>query len=101
MTVNSAYEGEDVPITIIYDNGGTDPDDTNDDGDPEADISIIYNDDGTTVVDGVSMSSIDTGELEYVWDTEEGTEGTGTYIIEIAAEFDGETKISKDMISLR
>lgn len=101
MTVAHAYEGEDVPIQITYDNGGTDPDDTGTDGVPDASITITDNSDGTAMVSAAAMTHLSTGTFEYVWDSDVDGAGPGTYVIEITAEFDGETKIAKDTISLR
>lgn len=101
MTVESAYEGEDVPLRIAYSSGGNgvDPDDTNADATPDANITIIDNDDGLEAVSAAAMSNTDVGEFEYVWDT--AGVGTGTYRIEITAEFSSETKIAKDSIKIR
>lgn len=100
MTVDSAELGEDVPITIVYDNGGTDPDDTDSDSTPDAVITITDNSDGTAIISAVSMTHDATGKFVYEWDTSADGIEAGTYIIEITAEFSGLTKISKDLIHL-
>lgn len=100
MTVESATLGEDVPITVYFDNGGTDPDDTDSDGNPDASITITDNGDGTEVISAVAMSHDATGELSYEWDTSVDANAGGAYVIEITAEFNGLTKIAKDMIRL-
>ncbi|GAB3669554.1 hypothetical protein [Halopiger thermotolerans] len=102
MTIKSAYDGEDVPIEIAYtdDSGAIDPDDQGSDGTPDANITIIDNSDGTEVVSAQSMTHNDVGVFEYVWDTS-AANGAGTYLVEITAEFGGETKISKSKITLK
>ena len=99
MTIESAYVGEDVPLTVVYDDGGTDPDDTDADGTPDASITITNNDDGTEVVSSAAMAHQSTGTFEYVWDT--STLSTGHYGVEVSAEFGGETKLAKDKIELK
>lgn len=97
-TVN---EGEDVPIIVTYDGETTDPDDTGTDGVPDATISITYDEDGTAVITDAAMTHLSTGRFEYVWDTAADTTGSGSYIVETAAEFGGETKIERDRIRVR
>ncbi|SFS63114.1 hypothetical protein [Halostagnicola kamekurae] len=103
MTIKSAYVGEDVPIEIAYSdsNGAVDPDDQDTDENPDADITITANSDSTEVISAQSMTHNDVGAFEYVWDTDADANGSGTYVIEITAEFDGETKINKSQITLK
>ena len=98
MTIESAYVGEDVPLTVVYDDGGTDPDDTDADGTPDASITITNNADGTEVVSSAAMAYQSTGAFEYVWDT--STLSDEFYNVEVSAEFGGETDITKDQIEL-
>lgn len=91
------YEGEDVPLRIEYeDSSGTlvDPDDTDSDGNGNAQITIIAPD-GTELVSAVEMTWVEAGILEYVWDTSTNASGTGEYTAEVTAEFSAETKITK------
>lgn len=101
MTVESAYEGEDVPITATFDDGGTDPDDTGTDGTGDASITITANADGTEMVSAAAMTRLSTGVYEYVWDTAADTGGKGVYVLEVTAEFGGETKLVRDSIRLQ
>lgn len=96
MPLKPAYEGEDVPIT--YGDGATDPDDQGTDGVPDADITITAPD-GTEVVSAAAMSYISTGHFEYVWDTT-GV-GTGTFTVECTAEYNAETDIERNTITIR
>lgn len=103
MPLRAAIEGEDVPITVSYeadDGTAVDPDDTGTDAVPDASITITYEDD-TAVVSGAAMNHIATGEFEYVWDTAADVTGTGTYTVDVSAEFGGETKITRSTIQLR
>lgn len=102
MTIKSAYLGEDVPVEIAYsdDTGAIDPDDQDTDDTPDADITISDNSDGTEVISAQAMTHNDVGEFEYVWDTDVDANGAGTYVVEITAEFSGETKINKSQITL-
>lgn len=100
MTIESATLGEDVPIQIVYDGGGTDPDDTGTDGTPDATITITDNSDNTEMISAVAMTHETTGTFTYTWDTAVDTNGSGVYVVEISAEFSGLTKIVKDTIRL-
>lgn len=100
MAIDPAYVGEDVPLRAIFDEGGTDPDDTGTDGTPDATITITDNSDGTELQSDTSMTNVSTGVMEYVWDTS-AANGTGTYGVEVSAEFGGETKIIQSFIRLR
>ena len=103
MTLKAAYLGEDVPIQIAYsdDVGAVDPDDQDTDSTPDADITITDNSDGTEVISAQAMTYTgSTGEFEYVWDTSADANGEGTYVVEVTAEFSGETKINKTKIAL-
>lgn len=96
----TAYEGEDVPLTISYvDDAGSaiDPDDP---GTTWPSIEIIDESDESTALTGTVMTQNGTGEFEYVWDTEADANGAGTYRVEVTAEFSTETKISKTRIEL-
>lgn len=99
MTLESVYAGEDVPIVVEFDDGTTDPDDQATDGTPDADITITNADTDTEAVSAEAMTHESTGVFEYVWDTTAA--GSGSYIIEVTAEFGGETKIVKDRIGVR
>lgn len=103
MTIRPATLGEDVPLTIEYVEPGTDtpvdPDDQDTDGVADAEVTVI-GPDGTTVIAATAMDSTGTGAFEYVWDTETNGAGTGEYEVRVAAEFNGETKISADTIEL-
>ncbi|WP_435552752.1 hypothetical protein [Natrinema sp. CGMCC1.2065] len=103
MTIKSAYAGEDVPIQIAYTNaaGTVDPDDQDTDDTPDADITITANSDGTEVISAQAMTHNDVGEFEYVWDTDADANGEGTYLVEVTAEFNGETKINRSQITLK
>lgn len=98
----SAYVGEDVPLTVSYeDDAGdaVDPDDTT--SDPSVtvvDVPDLDSGSESTIVDGETMASNATGEFEYVWDTT--GEDAGEYRIEVTADFDSETKIVKHRIWL-
>lgn len=103
MAIKRAYLGEDVPITITYeDDTGTavDPDDTNADAVPDAVINITAPDDTAAVTDA-AMTHTAAGSFEYVWDTAIDAAGAGTYTVEVSAEFGGETKISRNTITLQ
>lgn len=99
MALNPAYAGEDVPIIAEFDDGTTDPDDTTADGTADATITITDADTDTEDVSAVAMTHESTGTFEYVWDTTAA--GAGSYIVEVTAEFGGETKIVKDRIRVR
>lgn len=88
MTVRSAYLGEDVTLTILYDGGGTDPD-------AAPTITITDNSAGTEVISAVSMTSEAVGEYSYGWDTSADANGASRYVLEIEAEFDSSTKIGR------
>lgn len=101
MAIRSAIIGEDIPITAVFDSGGADPDDTGTDGTPDATITITDNSDGTAVVSsGTAMTHKSTGTFEYQWATGSAANGGGVYVVEVSAEFDGETKIKRDIIEL-
>lgn len=102
MSIRTAYVGEDVPITIAYEDdagNAVDPDDQGTDGTPDADITIIDTSDDTEVVTAVAMTNTATGEFEHVWDT--STLAAGSFRVKVEAVFSGETKISKKTIDLR
>lgn len=101
MSLGTVHEGEDVPVVVEFDGGATDPDDTGTDGIPDASITITYDVDGTVVVNAAAMTHESVGTFEYVWDTAADTTGTGSYVVEVTAEFGGETKIVKDRIGVR
>lgn len=99
--ISQAYDGEDVPITILYEDSsgnGVDPDDQGTDGVPDAYITIT-DDTDTAVVSSVEMTHNAAGDFEYVWDTSTAS-GVGEYEVEISADFSGETKITRDSIEL-
>lgn len=93
MGIDSAYVGEDVPLRVTYDSGGTDPSSA-------PTITITDNSDGTETVSAAATTSVSTGVYEYLWDTSTAN-GAGVYIVEFSAEFNtSETKIEKDTIEL-
>lgn len=102
MQLAAAYVGEDVPVTITYEDdagNAVDPDDTT----SEPTVTIIAlpeRDTGTEteVVSSEVMASNATGEFEFVWDTT--GEDAGEYRIEVTADFSSETKIEKQRIQL-
>lgn len=100
MTLESVYDGEDVPIVATYDDGATDPDDQDADGDADAFITITENSTGTAVVSSVEMTKQSTGTFEHVWDTAANANGPGVYIVKVEADFGSETKIVKDRITV-
>jgi hypothetical protein len=102
MALERAYAGEDVPIQVSYSDDGAavDSDDTDADGTPDAEVTITDNSDDTEVISAASMTHESTGVFEYVWDTDADANGPGAYEIEVAAEFDSETKIVRDFIRL-
>lgn len=97
--IDAAYDGEDVPIRVLYeDTDGTaiDPDDT------AVDPTVTITDSADTAhVSDVVMTSNGTGDFEHVWDTATNGSGTGEYTVTITADFSSETKISRDTITLR
>lgn len=95
VMIEKAHLGEDVPIVITY----TDTDDAATDPDSAPTITITDAAD-TAQVDGVSMTSNETGEYEHVWDTDTDASGTGTYTVTVTAELSSETKITEDEIDL-
>ena len=102
--LQARYLGEDVPVRIQYEDGsGTavDPDDQ--DGDAVADAYITIRKEGadTPLVDSVAMTHIETGVLEYVWDTSVDESGTGMYVVEVSAEFSGETDLERVRLPLQ
>lgn len=92
MAIENAYVGEDVPVRVTYDSGGTDPASA-------PTITITDNSDGTEVVSAVATTSVSTGVYEHVWDTS-AANGAGVYVVSLSAEFSSETKIAKDTIEL-
>lgn len=95
--LRGAYVGEDVPVTISYE-------DSDDETavDPDAAPSITITDsDGTTLIDGVAMTSVETGVYEYVWDTAADANGAGDYQVDVSAEFSSETKIERITLPLK
>lgn len=99
MTIRRVFEGEDVPLRVAY------TDDAGNATAADAAPTITITDpDGNEVVSAASMDNTvgGTGESEYVWDTASGAEGagTGTYTIEVTAEFGSETKINRRTISV-
>lgn len=97
--IDAAYDGEDVPIRVLYedtDETAIDPDDT------AADPTVTITDSADTAhVDGVLMTQNGTGDFEHVWDSATNGSGTGEYTVTITADFASETKISRDTIELR
>lgn len=91
MAIDSAYVGEDVPITVTYDSGGTDPDSA-------PTITVTDNSDGTELVSSTAMTSVSTGVYEFVWDSTD--QSAGFYGVSVSAEIDAETKIVKDTLKL-
>lgn len=94
----SAYAGEDVPITLTYEDdagNAVDPDDPT----TEPTVTIVDTSDESEIVSSVLMDQNATGEFEYVWDTT--GESTGTYQIAVSADFNAETKIVKQELQLR
>ena len=100
MALGKVYDGEDVPIQISYDSGEADPDDTDGDGTPDAEITITDRSDGTDVISAVGMTHQSTGEFEYVWDTEVDANGPELYEVTVSADFGGETKIAKNRLRI-
>ena len=102
MQLRSAYVGEDVPITIIYEDdagNAVDPDDTT----IEPTVTVVdvpEHESGseTDVVSAQLMSQNGTGDFEFVWDTTGET--AGEYRVEVTADFNAETKIVKQTIHL-
>lgn len=96
-----AFEGEDVPLRATFTDEDT--------GDPIAPDGAsggtgptitVTAPDGTTVVDAVVMTEIQSGTYEHVWNTAGDTTGTGTYQVEVTGEFSSETKIVKGTIQI-
>lgn len=103
MTISKAVAGEDVPITIDFEDGAgnaVDPDDTDADGNPDAEVTVVDTSDDTELLSSVAMSYVETGSFEHVWDTDVDANGPEEYRISISAEFSSETKISRDTIQL-
>lgn len=103
QTLRSAFEGEDVPITVTFtddDTGDPVDEDTTGDTTPSGPTITVTAPDGTAVVDGVVMSNTSTGNYEHVWDTDSDSAGTGTYQVEVEGEFSSETKIAKATIQI-
>lgn len=94
MTLRKVYDGEDVPLQIEY----TDGSDTAVATDAAPTITVT-DDSGTEQVSGASMTSVDTGHYEHVWDTSAAS-GPGDYEVEISAEINSETKIRRDTIQV-
>lgn len=94
--IQKAIKGEDVPITASYEDSGDD----GIDADTEPTITIEA-DDGTTVVNSISMTSLaGTGEYEYVWDTDTDATTSGEYTIEVNGEFSSLTRIERATIEI-
>ena len=94
--MKQAYEGEDVPVNVVY----TDDQDAATDPDSPPDIVITETDTDTEVVASTAMSSNGTGDYTYVWDTATDFGDPGVYEAEITAEFSTETKISREEIRI-
>ena len=102
--LQARYLGEDVPLRVQYEDGsGTavDPDDQDTSGDPNAYITIRKEGADTPLVDSVDMTYIETGVFEYVWDTSVDESGTGMYVVEVSAEFSGETDLERVRLPLQ
>ena len=95
MPLESAYEGEDVPLVAAF---------TDDSGSaiaPDSAPTLTLTDnEGTAVVDGTPMTDVtgETGVYEYVWDTATDFGTSGTYDVTVTAEFSAETKIVRQTI---
>lgn len=103
MVLTRGIVGEDIPLTISYEDSNgdpVDPDDQDSDGTPDADVTI-RDEDGTELVTSQAMTHNETGDFEYVWDTSVDADGSGTYEVDVVAEFNGETKITRNEIQLR
>lgn len=102
MPVESAYQGEDVPLQVSYTDasGSAVNEDSTSTTDPTGPSITITSPNGTAVVSGTVMSNLETGLYEFVWDTAASFDGTGTYSIEITGEFSSETKIVRDTIKI-
>jgi hypothetical protein len=102
MPLASAYVGEDVPVTVTYEDdagNAVDPDDTT--VDPTVTIvDVPERDSGseTEIVSDALMDQNGTGEFEYVWDS--SGEEAGEFRIEVSGDFNAETKIVKQRIRL-
>ncbi|QLG63087.1 hypothetical protein [Halorarum salinum] len=102
MRLQNAFVGEDVPITITYEDdagAAVDPDDTA--TEPTVTVVDVPEHDAESETDVVSdqlMNQNGTGDFEYVWDTS-GLDA-GEYRIEVTADFSTETKIVKQTILL-
>lgn len=102
MTLQTVYDGEDIPVNIEYtDASGNaiDPDDQGTDGVGDAYITITDESD-TEQVSSVEMTQVSTGHYEYVWDTATAA-GPGDYEVEISADFSSETKIRRAIITVQ
>ncbi|WEL29856.1 hypothetical protein [Haloferax volcanii] len=102
MVLPSAYVGEDVPLTVAYEDdagNAVDPDDTaNEPTVTVVDVPERESGSETDVVSSEVMTANGTGDFEYVWDT--SSEDAGEFRIEVTADFDAETKIVKQTIQL-
>jgi len=100
--VASAYVGEDIPVTVTYEDdagNAVDPDDTaNEPTVTIVDVPERESGTETDVVTGEVMTDNATGEFEFVWDSS-GAD-VGEYRVEVTADFDSETKIVKQRIRL-
>lgn len=100
MSISKAIAGEDIPIRVSY----TDPDTGNSTDPDDPGVTwptvTITDEDDTEQVSAAVMTQDDTGEFEYVWDTATDGSGAGVYTIEVEAEFNSQTKISKDTMEL-
>lgn len=103
QTLPGAYEGEDVPIRVTFTND-SDGSEVQPDGasgtSPTGPTVTIMAPDGSDAVSSTTMTSVDTGTYEHVWDTAGDSTGTGTYQVEVTGEFSSETKIAKATIQI-
>lgn len=99
MAIKKAYAGEDVPLVATF----TNPDTGDGVAADSAPTVTITNQDDTEEVSAVAMTTTfgDTGQSEYVWDTDVDASGAGTYTVEVTGEFGSETKIVRDTIELQ
>ena len=102
--LQARYLGEDVPLRARFEDGsGTavDPDDQDADGVGDAFVSVEKEGAATPLHDRVAMTRAEAGVYEYVWDTATNNDGTGTYVVEVEADFGGETDIDRVTLPLK
>ena len=104
-TLKPKILGEDVELVMQSEENGAavDPDDQDADASatPDAYVTIRKEGASTPLVDRAAMNYIATGEFEYVWDTAATNDGTGTYVVDVSADFGGRTDIERVNIPLK